>query len=151
MPTDTVAVVTGASRGIGKSAALALAQEGYKTILVARSEDALKAVADEIRVSGGEASLVMPTDIADPDAIRQTVTATMDACGRIDLLFNNTGIFARGTLDLPLETYAQLLAVNLIGPPPISPRSADSNTLRRSCGSGQSWDHSAPVVGRPRP
>ena len=116
MPTDTVAVVTGASRGIGKSAALALAQEGYRTVLVARSEDALKAVADEIRVSGGKAPLIMPTDIADPDAIRQTVTATMDACGRVDLLFNNAGMFARGTLDLPLETYAQLLAVNLIGP-----------------------------------
>ena len=70
MPTDTVAVVTGASRGIGKSAALALAQEGYRTVLVARSEDALKAVADEIRVSGAKAPLVMPTDIANPDAIR---------------------------------------------------------------------------------
>ena len=83
-----VAVVTGASRGIGAATAKALAAEGASVALAARSEDRLRELADEIWVMGGRA-IAVPTDVSDADAIRDLVGATVGEFGRLDIAVNN--------------------------------------------------------------
>ena len=83
-----VAVVTGASRGIGAATAKALAAEGASVALAARSEDRLRELADEIWVMGGRA-IAVPTDVGDADAIRDLVGATVGEFGRLDIAVNN--------------------------------------------------------------
>ena len=86
-----VALVTGASRGIGRAIARALAVRGASVALVARDRAALDAVAAEI---GPERALVVPADLADPAAPRAVVEATLARFGRIDVLVNNAGILS---------------------------------------------------------
>ena len=110
-----VAVVTGASSGIGKASALALLNEGYSVVLAGRRKELLdKAVTES---GAGARALAVPTDVADPEAIRALFARTKEAFGRLDLLFNNAGIGAPG---IPLEdlTFQQWKAVvdtNLTG------------------------------------
>jgi NAD(P)-dependent dehydrogenase (short-subunit alcohol dehydrogenase family) len=85
-----VAIITGASRGIGAATALAFAEAGAAVALAARDESALSAVAERIAASGGRA-LVIPTDVGDPDAVERLVQRTADAFGRLDAAFNNAG------------------------------------------------------------
>ena len=85
-----VALITGASRGIGRAVALRLAQAGATTVLAARTEAALAAVAEMIRVSGVEA-LVAPTDVTDEQQLEALVNAALARFGRIDILVNNAG------------------------------------------------------------
>src|SRR5438876_10277818 len=93
-----VAVVTGASSGIGKASALALLNEGYSVVLAGRRKELLdKAVTES---GAGARALAVPTDVADPEAIRALFARTKEAFGRLDLLFNNAGIGAPG---IPLE------------------------------------------------
>jgi NAD(P)-dependent dehydrogenase (short-subunit alcohol dehydrogenase family) len=111
-----VALVTGAGSGVGKAAALALMKEGYAVVLAGRRKDALEATAQEGRVSGA-ASLVVPTDVGDPAAVRELFAQARDRFGRLDVLFNNAG---SGAPPVPLEelTYEQWMAVvnaNLTG------------------------------------
>src|SRR5215468_3907734 len=86
-----VALVTGASRGIGRAVALALAAAGAAVGLVARSEADLRAVAREIEAAGGQA-LVSAVDLADGDALAQPVEAVLSRWGRLDIAVNNAGI-----------------------------------------------------------
>lgn len=90
---NQVAVVTGASRGIGREVARRLAKEGMKVALVARSEGALKETAALIREEGGTAQPV-PTDITDPRQVEAMIEATEQSLGPIDLLVNNAGALA---------------------------------------------------------
>src|SRR5437867_7294631 len=111
-----VAVVTGAGTGIGKAAALALLEEGYAVALAGRRKEALEETAAEAK-SAGPRALVVPTDVGDPAAVRALFARTMEAFGRLDLLFNNAGL---GAPPVPLEdlTYEQWKAVvdvNLTG------------------------------------
>ncbi|WP_232667374.1 SDR family NAD(P)-dependent oxidoreductase [Pseudonocardia sp. TRM90224] len=85
-----VALVTGASRGIGAAAAVALAAAGARVALAARDRDALDGVAERIRAAGGTA-LVVPTDVTDPDAVGALVERTVAEFGRLDAAFNNAG------------------------------------------------------------
>jgi len=85
-----VALITGASRGIGRAVTLRLAQAGATTVLAARTEAALAAVAEMIRVSGVEA-LVAPTDVTDEQQLEALVNAALARFGRIDILVNNAG------------------------------------------------------------
>ena len=87
---NKVAIITGASRGIGAAAGRAFAAAGATVVLAARSEDDLEAVAAQIRGGGGEA-LAIPTDVADPDAAERLVRRTLEAFGRLDAAFNNAG------------------------------------------------------------
>lgn len=87
---NKVAIVTGASMGIGRATALILAEEGYDVVCAARSKDALARTADEVRKRGRRA-LVIPTDIADPGAVVRMVDRTVEGFGRIDVLINNAG------------------------------------------------------------
>ena len=89
--TQPVAIVTGASSGIGKATARAFAAAGYRTVLAARSQDRLKDLAREIEEAGGEA-LVLPTDVGDWQQVENLVAQTVKKYGHIDVLVNNAGL-----------------------------------------------------------
>ena len=115
-PLDKVAMVTGAGSGIGKAAALALAELGYGVVLAGRRAAPLDAVAAEAAERGGRA-LAVPADVSDPGSVGALFARAGEAFGRLDLLFNNAGT---GAPDVPLEdlTIAQWTAVvdvNLTG------------------------------------
>lgn len=104
------AVVTGASGGIGRSLALQLADAGADLVLVARSQDALEAVADEVRARGTTASVVV-ADLATTDGVEQVVTRL--AGSRIDVLVANAGVGAHGPfVDESPERTATQIALN---------------------------------------
>ena len=88
---EKVALVTGASSGIGKAAAKYLAYAGARVGLLSRSADTLHTVAAEIQENGGEA-LSIPTDVANADAVQKAVDQLVQAWGRLDIVFANAGI-----------------------------------------------------------
>jgi NADP-dependent 3-hydroxy acid dehydrogenase YdfG len=88
--TGRVALITGASRGIGRAIALRLAQAGARTILAARTEPALVSLADSIQATGTEV-LVVPTDVTDDRQLETLVQTALGKFGRIDILVNNAG------------------------------------------------------------
>ncbi len=108
-----VAVVTGASRGIGAAIAGALAADGRHVVLVARDQDKLNAVKAGIEAAGGTAE-VAACDIADADAIVAMIDRVADEHGRLDILVNNAGI-TRDNLFLRMtdEQFDEVMAVNL--------------------------------------
>jgi NAD(P)-dependent dehydrogenase (short-subunit alcohol dehydrogenase family) len=111
-----VALITGASRGIGAATARAFAQAGAAVVLAARDEAALVAVAQEVQALGGEA-LAVPTDVGEPAAVERLVQRTLDAYGHLDAAFNNAGATFRPTplADLPIEEFDRVVQVNLRG------------------------------------
>ena len=111
----TVALVTGASSGIGAATARALAARGAAVALVARRADRLRAVADGIESAGGTA-VPITADISEADQAATAVTATVDALGRLDTLVNNAGLLRMGAAaEAPLSDWAELVAVNVSG------------------------------------
>jgi NADP-dependent 3-hydroxy acid dehydrogenase YdfG len=111
----TVALVTGASSGIGAAAALALADQGAAVALVARRADRLAALAGKIRGQGGTA-LVLEADVTDEAAARGAVEGTVAELGRLDTLVNNAGVMLLGpAVDAPLAEWQQMVQVNLLG------------------------------------
>ena len=104
-----VAIVTGAGTGVGKSAALALLREGYSVTLAGRRVEPLENTVTEAGPDGSR-TLVVPTDVGKPDAVKALFAATQQNFGRLDLLFNNAGI---GAPPIPMEdlTYDQWQAV----------------------------------------
>jgi NAD(P)-dependent dehydrogenase (short-subunit alcohol dehydrogenase family) len=88
-----VAVVTGGGRGIGREIALALAREGAKVALAARTANEIESVAGEIAAAGGSPSAV-PLDLLDAEAVGRTFGQIAETLGPIDLLMNNAGVFA---------------------------------------------------------
>jgi len=104
-----VAVVTGASSGIGEATARALAADGWRCVLLARREDRLRALAAEI---DGEVEVC---DLADRDAVEATAARVLARHPTLHLLVNNAGIPARGTIvDLPAELVERVLDVNIL-------------------------------------
>jgi len=89
---DKVAIVTGASRGIGKEIALCFAREGAKVVLTSRTEAALTAVKEEILKLGGPEPYVVPADVSKEESIQTLVDAALDKWSGIDILVNNAGI-----------------------------------------------------------
>ena len=114
MAAQKIALVTGAGSGVGRSAALALAREGYAVVLAGRKAENLQAVAKE---AAGE-TLVVPTDVREAASIKALFAKTKEAFGRLDLLFNNAGVSMRGMPleDIPLERWLSIVATNLTGP-----------------------------------
>jgi citronellol/citronellal dehydrogenase len=115
-----VAVVTGASRGIGKALALRLAREGAAVVVAAKSEHSTERLpgsvhdtAAEIRAAGGRA-LPVPTDVRSEDAIRDLIERAVAEYGRIDILVNNAGaIWAQPVLQTPPKRFDLMMEVNV--------------------------------------
>jgi citronellol/citronellal dehydrogenase len=119
-----VAIVTGASRGIGKAIALGLAKEGAKVVVAARSVEApneklpgtIGETVAAIEKMGGEA-LAVRCDVTDEASVSAMVEATLERFGRIDILVNNAAIdFPFPCVDMPLKRWEIVLRVNITGP-----------------------------------
>jgi 3-oxoacyl-[acyl-carrier protein] reductase len=107
------AIVTGASRGIGKAIALALAANGAKVACVARSADKLKETADEIAAAGGAAE-VHPCDVTDSEAVTKLVEGLAEKWGQVDVVVNNAGITADTLIPrMTDEQWDSVIATNL--------------------------------------
>ena len=110
-----IAIVTGAGSGIGRATAMALAQAGFSVVLAGRRADALNSVAAEI----GKSATAIATDVMDPKSVANLFAKTKEKFGRLDLLFNNAGSGAPGTInleDLTFEQWQNVVATNLTGP-----------------------------------
>ena len=112
---DRVAVVTGASQGIGRAIAVELAKVGAHVVACSRRREALEPVADAVRAEGRRA-LVAVCDVGDAGQVDDAVARTLDAFGRIDLLVNNAGYRIRARFeDLPRHEWDAMVQTNLTG------------------------------------
>jgi NAD(P)-dependent dehydrogenase (short-subunit alcohol dehydrogenase family) len=112
---NKVAIVTGASSGIGKATALALLKEGYRVSLAGRRKDRLEQAVGES--GAGSRALAVPTDVTDPEAVRALFAKTQQTFGRLDLLFNNAGAIMPATPieAIDYEAWKRMLDTNLTG------------------------------------
>ncbi len=110
-----MALVTGASSGIGEATARLLADRGAAVAIVARRADRLETLADEIEAGGGKA-LAIEADVTDREQAEAAVRRTAEELGRLDVLVNNAGVMLLGPiLDAPVEEWDQMVQVNLLG------------------------------------
>jgi len=113
--TGKTALITGASSGIGRLLALRLARAGARVVLVARRDDALRAVAAEIAAAGGTA-VVLPCDVADRDQVSAAAAQAVRQCGTIDILVNNAGYgHHRRFVDWDIDDIERMTRVNYLG------------------------------------
>ena len=111
----TVALVTGASSGIGEASAKALAKQGAAVAVVARRGDRLQDLAEEIEGDGGKA-LVIEADISAQDQATSVVEQTVSELGRLDTVFNNAGVMLLGPAeDAPVEEWDRMVDTNIKG------------------------------------
>ncbi|MEO7084560.1 MAG: SDR family NAD(P)-dependent oxidoreductase [Gemmatimonadaceae bacterium] len=111
----TVALVTGASSGIGEAAARALAAEGAAVALVARRKGRLDALAAELMAGGGKA-LAIEADVTHESEARDAVERTVRELGRLDIVINNAGVMLLGPIvDAPVEEWERMIQLNLLG------------------------------------
>ncbi len=111
-----IAIVTGAGSGIGRAVAIGLLEEGYSVVLAGRREAALQRTLDEAGAHRARARVV-PTDVRDALAVRALFATTGDTFGRLDLLFNNAGVAARGVPleELTVDEWRSVVDCNLTG------------------------------------
>jgi 3-oxoacyl-[acyl-carrier protein] reductase len=112
---DKVAVVTGASQGIGRETSLALAEAGAKVVVAARNEEKLAALVSEIAAAGGEAFAVK-MDVADADQVKAGFKQVIEKFGRLDILVNNAAVTRDGlAVRMKKEDWEAVLQTNLTG------------------------------------
>jgi NAD(P)-dependent dehydrogenase (short-subunit alcohol dehydrogenase family) len=113
---NKAAVVTGAGSGIGKTVTLALLKDGYRVALAGRRRDPLEQTVKEAGLPGSR-TLVVPTDVSNPEAVRALFAKVKEVLGRLDLLFNNAGIFppSMPLEDLSFEVWKSTVDINLTG------------------------------------
>ncbi len=113
-----IAVVTGAGSGIGREAALALARAGYAVVLAGRNAERLKKVAEELPEPAGDAHhLAVPADVTNPESVKALFASVRETFGRLDVLFNNAGVFVPGASveNVTIEQWNSVLSTNLTG------------------------------------
>ncbi len=109
---DKIAVVTGASEGIGKAIAEQLAAHGAKVVLAARNDEKIAALAHELKDA-----LAVHTDMANPADIQNLIDRTLEVYGRIDILVNNAGVGMYGPMEaVNMDEYRHMMNVNVFGP-----------------------------------
>jgi NAD(P)-dependent dehydrogenase (short-subunit alcohol dehydrogenase family) len=112
---DKVAIVTGASKGIGKGIAERYSQEGARVVITSRSMDLLASIAEEIRGGGGHA-LPLSMDVRKPESIQEAVDKTIEEYGRLDIMVNNAGIsMAHPSEDLSPQDWTNAIETDLSG------------------------------------
>jgi len=112
---DKVALLTGASQGIGRETALALAEAGAKVVAAARNEEKLAALVGEIVAAGGEA-MAVKMDVADPEQVKSGFKQTLEKFARLDILVNNAAITRDGlALRMKQEDWDAVIRTNLTG------------------------------------
>jgi NADP-dependent 3-hydroxy acid dehydrogenase YdfG len=112
---DTVALVTGASSGIGEATARALAAHGAAVAIAARRKDRLDRLAQEIEDAGG-AALAIEADVTDREQATAMVALTVERFGRLDTVVNNAGVMLLGPIEAaPVEEWDRMIALNLQG------------------------------------
>jgi NAD(P)-dependent dehydrogenase (short-subunit alcohol dehydrogenase family) len=110
-----VAIITGASRGLGRAMALALAEAGADVAVAARTTGEIEETAHLVE-KGGRRALAVRTDVAEYAQVEALVARTVDALGGLDIIVNNSGIAAvRPVLEMPPEEFVRIIHVNLIG------------------------------------
>ena len=113
---EKVVVITGASAGIGLATARRFATAKAKVVMAARSGDKMETVAEELQANGAQVFTV-PTDMRNPEAVKQLVESTIQHFGRIDILVNNAGQSVAGRIaDLDTDHFQEIIALNLFGP-----------------------------------
>ena len=113
--TGTVALITGASSGIGEASALALGAEGASVAIAARRRERLEGLAERITASGGQA-LVLETDVTDESQANEMVDRTVQEFGSLDTLVNNAGVMLLGPIEgAPTEEWRRMVHLNLLG------------------------------------
>ena len=113
---NKIAIITGAGTGVGRAAALALYANGYAVTLAGRRSDVLNTTVDLIQ-DDGERTLIVPTDVSDPESVKALFQQTCHKFGRVDILFNNAGLGARPVPleELSVEEWQSVVDVNLTG------------------------------------
>jgi NADP-dependent 3-hydroxy acid dehydrogenase YdfG len=112
---EMVAVVTGASSGIGKAIAVELAKNGVKVVLGARRKEELKKLTNEIKADGGEAVFVQ-TDVSKRTDLVQLINLAIENYGRLDVLVNNAGVARLGRIDsLDIDGWEEMIDINIKG------------------------------------
>lgn len=116
---NPVAVITGAGRGIGKTVAMGLAEDGYRVCLLARTKSQLQEVAELItrqnKLTAAQAPLIYSVDVSSEKQVNKVIADIIKKTGRIDVLFNNAGIAHMGTSEMSPAMFNELLQVNLVG------------------------------------
>jgi len=113
---DKVIIVTGASSGIGRATAAALAHERAKLVLVARRENMLSSLAEEVKTAGGTA-FILPLDLRQRDHVKQMVHSTQNRFGRIDVLINNAAFGYYGSVEnTPADVVREIFDLNFESP-----------------------------------
>lgn len=114
-PQGEVVVVVGASSGIGRASAVALARRGDTVVLAARSPEALAEAAAQCRTGSGEV-LVVPTDVTDPAAVDSLLVTAAERFGRVDAVVHSAGVVAYGHFaDIPADVFDRVVTTNLTG------------------------------------
>ncbi|HYZ23169.1 MAG TPA: SDR family oxidoreductase, partial [Rhodopila sp.] len=109
-------VITGASSGIGRAAALAFARRGARLALAARRGELLDALGEECRAAGAPDAIAVPTDVGDPGAVERLADTAETRFRRIDVWINNAGVGAVGAFtQVPVEAHDRVIQVNLLG------------------------------------
>jgi NAD(P)-dependent dehydrogenase (short-subunit alcohol dehydrogenase family) len=112
---DKVALITGGNSGIGKATAILFAEEGARICITGRNEPRCKEVVKKIEEKGGQAIYII-ADVRFPDECRKTVDRTMEAFSRLDILFNNAGVFfPNNAVDCSEEEWDLTIDINLKG------------------------------------
>ena len=114
---DKVALITGASQGLGRALALAFAEEGARVVVNARSDESVRPVAGEVEGAGAEV-LAVAADVSREAEVERLVRETVERFGRIDVLVNNAGLLGPrvGVEDYPEDEWRRVIDANLTGP-----------------------------------